>query len=151
VTDRADVVRRLRAAGCVWAEDEAELLLASGGDVEAKVARRESGEPLEVVLGFAELAGVACSSTRACSSRAPQQAARACRARSGRGDGPAGGRRPLLRHRCVGAGVVAVLPAYDLHAADLDPWPWRARGATSSPSAAPCTRATCTTRCRPGS
>ncbi len=58
MTDRDDVVRRLRAAGCVWAEDEADLLLASGGDVDALVARRASGEPLEVVLGRASLGGV---------------------------------------------------------------------------------------------
>ncbi|HET7899667.1 MAG TPA: putative protein N(5)-glutamine methyltransferase [Candidatus Nanopelagicales bacterium] len=55
---RAEVVRRLRAAGCVWAEDEADLILREGGDVEALVAQRVSGAPLEVVLGWAELAGV---------------------------------------------------------------------------------------------
>ena len=54
------VVRRLRAAGCVFAEDEAELLLSNAGtaaDLDATVARRVAGEPLEYVLGWAEFAG----------------------------------------------------------------------------------------------
>ena len=52
------VVDRLRAAGCVFAEEEAALLLAAAGDVEALVARRVAGEPLEQVLGWAEFAGL---------------------------------------------------------------------------------------------
>jgi release factor glutamine methyltransferase len=52
-----DVVARLRAAGCVFAEDEAALLIAAGGDTEALVARRIAGEPLEVILGWAEFRG----------------------------------------------------------------------------------------------
>lgn len=58
----ADVVTRLRAAGCVFAEDEAALLLAEweGDDValEAAVAERERGVPLEQILGWAEFAGL---------------------------------------------------------------------------------------------
>ena len=45
-----DVVARLRAAGCVFAEDEARLL---GGDDEL-IARRIAGERLEHVLGWTE-------------------------------------------------------------------------------------------------
>ena len=54
------LVSRLRAAGCVFAEDEAELLRAaeSGAALEALVARRIAGEPLEVLLGWAEFAGL---------------------------------------------------------------------------------------------
>jgi release factor glutamine methyltransferase len=52
------VVDRLRAAGCVFAEEEAALLLAASGDVDALVARRVAGEPLEQVLGWAEFAGL---------------------------------------------------------------------------------------------
>ena len=55
---RAEVIARLRAAGCVWAEDEAELLLAAGGDHEALVGRRAGGEPLEQVLGWASFCGL---------------------------------------------------------------------------------------------
>jgi release factor glutamine methyltransferase len=51
------IVERLRAAGCVFAEDEAALLIEAGGDTEALVARRVAGEPLEVILGWAEFRG----------------------------------------------------------------------------------------------
>lgn len=57
----ADVVARLRAAGCVFAEDEARLLLAEAGsraELDALVARRVGGEPLEYVLGWAEFCGL---------------------------------------------------------------------------------------------
>lgn len=54
----AELVDRLRAAGCVYAEDEAALLLAAGGDLEALLARRVGGEPLEQVLGWAEFCGL---------------------------------------------------------------------------------------------
>jgi release factor glutamine methyltransferase len=50
----SDVVTRLRAAGSVFAEDEAALL---GGD-EALIARRIAGERLEHVLGWVEFAGL---------------------------------------------------------------------------------------------
>src|SRR6478609_8571148 len=55
------VVARLRAAGCVFAEDEARLLLAeavSPAELDALVARRVAGEPLEHVLGWAEFCGL---------------------------------------------------------------------------------------------
>ena len=48
------VVERLRAAGSVFAEDEARLL----GDDEALIARRIAGERLEHVLGWVDFAGV---------------------------------------------------------------------------------------------
>jgi len=59
--DRPDVVARLRAAGCVFAEDEAALLVEAargGGDLDALVARRVGGEPLEQVLGWAAFRGL---------------------------------------------------------------------------------------------
>ncbi len=71
---RESVVARLRAAGCVFAEDEAALLIehsatvgasigrpdaAGGGTALAElVAQRTSGRPLEHVLGWAEFAGL---------------------------------------------------------------------------------------------
>ncbi|MEY9906173.1 release factor glutamine methyltransferase [Catenulispora sp. MAP12-49] len=60
-----DVVARLRAAGCVFAEDEAEVLLqAVKEDVEPSwrlaelVGRRCAGEPLEHVVGWAGFCGL---------------------------------------------------------------------------------------------
>ncbi|MEJ2871811.1 putative protein N(5)-glutamine methyltransferase [Actinomycetospora sp. OC33-EN08] len=50
-----DLVARLRAAGCVFAEQEAELLTDAD---EALVARRVAGEPLEHVLGWAAFRGL---------------------------------------------------------------------------------------------
>lgn len=54
------MVSRLRAAGCVFAEDEARLLLdaaAGPADLEAMVDSRVGGLPLEHVLGWAEFLG----------------------------------------------------------------------------------------------
>ena len=55
------VVARLRAAGCVFAEDEARLLAAAAGspaELDALVERRASGLPLELVVGWAEFRGL---------------------------------------------------------------------------------------------
>ncbi|TGO06408.1 putative protein N(5)-glutamine methyltransferase [Serinibacter arcticus] len=52
------LVARLRAAGCVYAEDEAAALRELPPErLEASVRRREAGEPLEHVLGWVELGG----------------------------------------------------------------------------------------------
>jgi release factor glutamine methyltransferase len=56
-----DLVGRLRAAGCVFAEEEAELLLgaaSSPGELEVLAGRRIAGEPLEHVLGWAQFRGL---------------------------------------------------------------------------------------------
>jgi release factor glutamine methyltransferase len=55
------LVAALRAAGCVFAEEEARLLLdeaSSPAELMAWAARRMAGEPLEYVVGWAAFAGV---------------------------------------------------------------------------------------------
>lgn len=57
LTATSDVLRR---AGCVFADDEAALLVdaaANDRDLRERVARRCDGEPLEYVLGYASFAG----------------------------------------------------------------------------------------------
>ncbi|WP_337191640.1 putative protein N(5)-glutamine methyltransferase [Nocardioides flavescens] len=59
--DLAALVARLRAAGCVFAEEEAALLVAEApgpAALERAVVRRVDGEPLELVLGWAEFCGL---------------------------------------------------------------------------------------------
>ncbi|WP_329469530.1 putative protein N(5)-glutamine methyltransferase [Streptomyces sp. NBC_01723] len=58
---RDGVVAALRTAGCVFAEDEAALLMAAArdaGELTALIDRRVSGLPLELVLGWAEFRGL---------------------------------------------------------------------------------------------
>ena len=60
-SSRAAVAARLRAAGCVYAEDEADLLIAaarSEAELDTLVGRRAGGQPLEHVLGWAEFCGL---------------------------------------------------------------------------------------------
>ena len=55
------IVTRLRAAGCVFAEDEARLLIAAArtpGELDAMVGQRVAGLPLEQVLGWAGFCGL---------------------------------------------------------------------------------------------
>jgi release factor glutamine methyltransferase len=57
----SSVVRTLRAAGCVFAEDEARLLLAAAadqGELAAMIRRRTAGFPLEHILGYVEFCGL---------------------------------------------------------------------------------------------
>jgi release factor glutamine methyltransferase len=55
------VTARLRAAGCVFAEEEASILASAAdtpADLDAMVERRAAGEPLEQVVGWAEFCGL---------------------------------------------------------------------------------------------
>ncbi|HEY7592637.1 MAG TPA: putative protein N(5)-glutamine methyltransferase [Actinophytocola sp.] len=61
VASTSDIVATLRAAGCVFAEDEARLLTDAAGDADQladMVARRAAGLPLEHVLGWASFCGL---------------------------------------------------------------------------------------------
>ncbi|WP_307844524.1 putative protein N(5)-glutamine methyltransferase [Actinotalea solisilvae] len=124
----ADVVRILRAAGCVFAEDEARLLLeadAAGGDLPALTARRAAGEPLEQVLGWAELDGLRVAVEpgvfvpRRRSALLVREALRLLPTAARPGSGP-----PLVVDLCCGTGAlgaaVAARRAVEVHAADLE-------------------------------
>src|SRR6185437_3948736 len=55
------IVARLRAAGCVFAEDEARLLMSAArtpAELHAMLDQRVAGLPLEQVLGWAEFCGL---------------------------------------------------------------------------------------------
>jgi release factor glutamine methyltransferase len=55
------IVTRLRAAGCVFAEEEAQLLISAGqspSDLAEMVERRAAGFPLEQILGWADFCGL---------------------------------------------------------------------------------------------
>ena len=57
----AEIVARLRAAGCVFAEDEAAILLETTTDpvrLDELVSLRSSGVPLEHVVGWTRFAGL---------------------------------------------------------------------------------------------
>jgi release factor glutamine methyltransferase len=120
-----DVVARLRAAGCVWAEVEAGLLLeaaASPAVLESLVSRRVAGEPLELVLGWVAFMGrrlrvapgvfVPRRRTELLARTAAAEAA----ARTLPGRSPA-----VVVEMCCGvAPVAACLPAVvEVHAADV--------------------------------
>lgn len=59
--DASAVVAALRTAGCVFAEEETDLLLAeaaTAGDLQRMLAARVAGTPLEHVVGWAAFAGL---------------------------------------------------------------------------------------------
>ncbi|MDP9883032.1 release factor glutamine methyltransferase [Sinomonas atrocyanea] len=131
----ADVAERLRAAGCVFAEDEAALLLEAAEDragLERLVALRAAGEPLEYLVGWAEFAGlrIAVGPGVFVPRRRSELLVRLAVAALAHDGGPA---PAVVVDLCcgsaaLGAGVAAALAArgwapgrLELHAADLDP------------------------------
>lgn len=118
-----EIVRRLRAAGCVFAEDEATLLVetASGGDeLERMIALRVSGLPLEHVLGWVEFAG---RRYRICPGVfVPRPRTEFLVAAVARIAEPGG----VVLDLCCGSGAVgaalaAAIGASELHSSDADP------------------------------
>ncbi|MFJ3640517.1 putative protein N(5)-glutamine methyltransferase [Streptomyces sp. NPDC090108] len=117
------MVSALRSAGCVFAEDEAELILATAGSPEeaaAMVDRRTAGLPLEHVLGWARFRGLRIAvepgvfvprrRTEFLVDTALAQAPGAT----------------LVVDLCCGSGALgaalaAALGAVEVHAADIDP------------------------------
>jgi release factor glutamine methyltransferase len=145
--DEPLVVARLRAAGCVFAEDEAELLIAtarSSGELSEMVERRVAGLPLEQVLGWAEFCGlrIAVDPGVFVPRRRTEFLVREAVALLARGGGPAGlaargggptsPREDMARPRaivvdlCCGAGAIgaalaAAVDQTEVHAVDIDP------------------------------
>ena len=131
------IVSRLRAAGCVFAEDEARLLMSTArtpDELAAMVDRRVAGLPLEQVLGWAEFCGlriivapgvfVPRRRTEFLVRQAALLARRADAPRP-RGEGVA---RPgvAIVDLCCGAGAIgaalaAAVDRAEVHAADIDP------------------------------
>jgi release factor glutamine methyltransferase len=120
---RDAVVGALRAAGCVFAEDEAELILAAArtpDELAAMVERRVAGHPLELVVGWAEFHGLRVAvepgvfvPRRRTEFLVTQALARAPHA-------------SVVVDLCCGSGAVgaalaAALGRVELHAADIDP------------------------------
>jgi len=133
-----EITGRLRAAGCVFAEEEARLLIAAAAtpvQLSAMVGQRAGGMPLEHVLGWAEFCGLRIAvdpgvfvPRRRTEFLVIQAAAGAEAGRGAAGGGLASGglARPVIVDLCCGSGALGValaaaLGGADLHAADVDP------------------------------
>ena len=137
------LVRRLRAAGCVFAEEEAALLLQAATELEAAthrssqsrsledlVRRRIAGEPLEHVVGWVDFAGIrvvldpGVFIPRQRTAFLVDLAAGALARRLA----PVGARpAAVVVDLCCGSGALGLAlasryPGVELHAADLDPF-----------------------------
>ena len=123
--DEAAIVARLRAAGCVYAEAEAELLIsaaATSADLADMVDRRVAGLPLEHVVGWAEFCGLRIAVSpgvfvprRRSEFLVGQAVAVAARDRTS-----------VVLDLCCGSGAVGVavataLGGAELHASDIEP------------------------------
>ena len=127
-----NVVSRLRDAGCVFAEDEALLLLseASGpAELTEWVDRRVTGAPLEHILGWAEFCGLRIALDpgvfvpRRRTGLLVSEAVAILRERP---TPPAASWPGTVVDLCCGSGAVGVaiasqVPGVELHAADIDP------------------------------
>jgi release factor glutamine methyltransferase len=125
----ARVAATLRAAGCVFAEDEAVLLAGAAStpaELAAMVAKRASGLPVEQVAGWAEFCGLRITiEPDVFVPRRRSEFLVGTAAALGRRTTPAG-RLPALLDLCCGSGAVGLalataLGPAELHAADVDP------------------------------
>lgn len=117
------IIAKLRAAGSVFAEDEAELLISAAqtsADLVAMVEKRVAGQPLEHILGWAEFSGLrivvdpGVFVPRRCTEFLVRQAVALCR--------PAA----VVVDLCcgsgaVGAALVSSVPQIEVYAADISP------------------------------
>ena len=117
------IVTRLRAAGCVFAEDEARLLIAAArtsAELDAMVGQRVAGLPLEQVLGWAEFCGLRITVAPGVfvPRRRTEYLVRQAVALARPGD--------VVVDLCCGAGAIgaalaATAEGADVYAADIDP------------------------------
>lgn len=126
------VVGKLRAAGCVFAEDEARLLVdeaRTAAELADMVARRVAGLPLEHVLGWAQFAGLRIAVAPGVFVPRRRTELLVCEAAaSARRFAAADARSPVVVvDLCCGSGALGVAVVDDararieLHAADVDP------------------------------
>lgn len=119
------LVVRLRSAGCVFAEDEAGLLLAevaSESELAQLANRRVSGEPLEYVLGWASFCGrrILVGPGVFVPRRRTELLAESALALTRPGSSP------VVVDMCcgtgaVGAAIMAARPTIRLYASDIEP------------------------------
>jgi release factor glutamine methyltransferase len=127
-------VTRLRAAGCVFAEDEARLLISAAStpaDLAAMVDRRAAGQPLEHVVGWAKFRGLRIAVDpgvfvpRRRSEFLVREAVGLAGGAAASHTGQAGPPAVIVDLCCgsgaLGAAVTAALDRAELHAADVDP------------------------------
>jgi release factor glutamine methyltransferase len=117
------IVARLRAAGCVFAEDEARLLMSAAqtpAELDVMVGQRAAGLPLEQVLGWAEFCGlrIAVAPGVFVPRRRTEFLVRQAIARAQPG--------AVIVDLCCGAGAIgaalaAAVDRAEVHAADIDP------------------------------
>jgi len=119
----ASVIAELRAAGCVFAEDEAALLIeaaSSPADLRQLVDRRVSGIPLEHLLGWVEFSGLRISVDAGVF--VPRQRTAFLVEWAVAMAAP----DAVVLDLCCGAGAIGAaiasrLPGIDLYAADIEP------------------------------
>lgn len=119
----AGLAVRLRAAGCVFAEEEARLLAAEAAteaELEAMAGQRIAGFPLEQVLGWAQFCGlrIAVEPGVFVPRRRTELLVRQAAALAGPG---AVAVDLCCGSGAVGAALVAARPGIEVHAADIDP------------------------------
>lgn len=124
-----DIVARLRAAGCVFAEDEARLLTDAAGsadELEALAARRVAGEPLEPLLGWVEFCGMRVHVEPGVFVPRRRTEVLALRAAALAADAVARVGTAVVVDLCCGAGAIGAVaasraPSAEVFAADIDP------------------------------
>lgn len=121
--------QRLAAAGCVYAEEEAAILVETcrtAGELEAMVARREAGEPLEYIVGWTSFRGIRFAVDAGLFVPRPRSELLVAEASSLVRHLAASGRAAVVVDLCCGIGAIGgaladQLPQVELHAADVDP------------------------------